>query len=158
MSQHYERTHYMALMECRFGVRYNEMNAGLYLAIDRLLSILNLFFGAAVIGSAMKENPGIAATAGVIVVLVSIVQMVWSPARIGAEHREMFRGYTLLAAEAASLNLEQLDSRLAELRQMGPSGFDALNGPAQNDVLLSYGHADRVAPLSPGERLAAFLS
>jgi hypothetical protein len=140
MDRNYGRTHFQALLEVRFGARYNELNEGLYRFVDRLLSAISLLAGAAAFLNLLVELDGLTEWAGLIIALSAIVQVLMAPAARMIEHRELARRFTQLAGRASRLELPELDAEITRLRAGAPGGFDALNPLAQANVLENAGY------------------
>jgi hypothetical protein len=151
------RTHYQTLLEARFGARYNELNEGLYRLLDRAFTALALLAAAGAFINLVAKIPGLTEIAGLGIAVAGIIQALMGPGGRSVEHRELGRRFHQLVARAPSLDVATLDREVNELRAGAPAGFEMLNPVAQNDVLRSAGHEQRVH-VNFWHHLVAFLT
>jgi len=149
------RTHYEAVLDARYGVRFNELNERYYNRLDLMLGLITLAGGSAAVVSWANQSPGLAAAAGVVLAFVSLFGQLLCAPRKAEQHAAGRRAYADLDARAPGLTLEQVDAELRALQAALPSGIALLAMPAYNANLRSNGRGEHVQPMNRWERLAA---
>lgn len=153
-----ERTHYEATLDVRFAIEWNALNARLFRRVDALLKGLSLLLGSAAFGAWMAAAPQWSGLAGLLVALVTILDVVLAPGKKACAHDEARRQFNALAVRAPGLPLADLDAALETLRvECTAGGVDALRAVAYNRNLAAASRADQLIPLGPLERLLAVL-
>jgi hypothetical protein len=153
----YDRTYNQALLEARFGARYNTLNEGLYTFIDRTFTAVALLAGAGAFINLVAKLPGLTEIAGLAVAATAVIQALMHPGARAVEHRELARRFNLLLARAAKLDVTALDREIHEIRAGARDGFDSLNPVAQNEVLRNAGYTHQV-PMRRWHKVLAFFT
>ncbi len=151
------RTHATAVAEVRFGVEFGSLNERLWRHVDTGLNLITVLFGALALAGAMSVTSWMAATAGVVLAVVSALQLTWQPLKRSIEFRDARYGFHDLAQQAAGMSVAEIDVALEHLRRVSPIGSDWLLVPALNRVHAQFGHQPARA-LNWRERLASALA
>lgn len=128
-----------AVMDVRYGVRFNEMNERFYRRLDMTLTALSLVGGTAAVGSLLAQLPSLAAFASIAVASVATCQAVFRPQEAALRHNEFRRRFADLDARAPSMDLQVLDAELRRLQGEAPAGLSGLALPAFARNLRSHG-------------------
>lgn len=152
------RTQAQAVAEVRYAIEYGAMNERLWQRLDTALNLTQATAGALALAGAMATQGRAAAVAGVVLAIVSALQLTLQPTRRSVAFRDVRLGLHDLAKRAWQLPLAELDAALEDVRKTAPQGLAALGRPAFNAVQRQHGHADKVLPLRWHERLAAALA
>lgn len=149
---HYERTHYEAVLDIRYAKRYLSRQERLFRRFSGLLSFLTLFTGTAAFGAAMSANPKLAGAAGFTIAALTIIDFVLAPGKKAWQCNELYRRYNELDRLSASLDLAALDDRIHTLRDYSAPSIEALRLPAYNDMLRENGRTEHIQPLTRWQR------
>jgi hypothetical protein len=152
------RTHYEAVLDVRFGVHFNGMCERYYNSLDSLIGTVSLIGGSAAAVSFVNKSADIAATAGLVLAVIAIVERLLNAARKAEQHGAAKRAYGDLDAKAGKLSLAQVDAELRSLQASAPSGIRSLLVPAFNANLRSAGREEFVRPEAPLSKLATLLA
>lgn len=128
-----------AVMDVRYGVRFNEMNERFYRRLDMTLTALSLIGGTAAVGSLLAPAPGLAALASIAVAGAAVCQAVLRPQASAVRHNEYRRRFADLDVRAPGLDLPALDAELRRLQGEAPAGLSGLALPAFARNLRSHG-------------------
>lgn len=151
------RTHYEAVLDVSYGVRFNELCERFYCRIDMAFGFVSLAGGSAAFAAVMSNSQTLVAVAGCVLAVVSILERLVGASKKAEQHAAARKCYGELHAEADALDLGAIDRRLRLLQSSLPGGIKLLAKPAHNANLQSSGCVDRVLPLSRSERLAEVL-
>lgn len=152
------RTHYEAVLDVRYGMRFNVLCERAYRRVDMLLTAVTVIGGSAAAVAWVNRSPEWAAASGLVLAVLSVLQVVAAPGRAAVEHRMAALEYARLDARAQGLALEQLDAELRLLQAQSPSGVALLAVPAFNANVRSAGREECVRALSWRERVASALA
>lgn len=134
-----ERTLGQAVMDCRYGVAFNDLNERLYRRLDTFLTIVGLVAGASAVIGIAKNSADWSTFAGACAAVLAIVQASTKPGELAARHNEFKRKFAALDAQAWKLGLEGVDAQLKSLQAEAPPGLRSLALPAYNANLASNG-------------------
>jgi hypothetical protein len=148
------RTHYEAVLDVRYGMRYNDLCERFYNRLDFWISVLTVAGGSAAVLSAVIKDPEVAAYSGAVLAVIGIIGRQLGASRKAEQHGQAKKAYAALDAKSHALTVEQLDAELKPLQASAPSGIRLLALPAYNANLRTNGRPDLVQELSLGERLA----
>jgi hypothetical protein len=155
----YERTHYEAVLDIRWAIRYNLLLKRVYRRLKNVIAFAELFAGSAAFAGAFAHSPHwLSAAGGLTIAALAIFNHVISPAETAACADEMRRRYTALDRLAPSLPLEELDARIKDLRESDAPEIEPLRWIAQRDMLIENGRDDIVEPLTRWQRLVSVLA
>lgn len=144
----YDRTHYEAVLDVRYGRRLNYLHAKLYKNINTLFSFVNLLCGTAAFGAYTTNNTNIILDIGLVMAASSILSIIANPAIKAAEFSEKSRYYAKLNADAPALSLTELEQQLATLQGDTTPLIEAFRTIAYNDNLRENGREDALIPAS----------
>jgi len=151
----FERTHYEALMDVRYGRTFSEMNERFFNRIDMLFGAVQLFMGSAAAASLFGASESSLKWAGALLAIVAVLERLIGPGRKAESFAHARAAWGDLDARGGALTLEHLDPEIRTLQSTLPSGIGLLAMPACNANLRSNGHEDRVLSLTWMERLAS---
>lgn len=150
------RTLEIAIAEVRYGAEYGSLNERFWTRIDTAMNVVQMVSGALALAGALK-SPALTAAAGVVLAVISGLQLSLQPLRRAIEFRDAKRAFHDLNARAPALTLEQMDAELERLRGAAPQGLSAFAMPALNIVNARHGH-DKAYDLKWNERLAMWFA
>lgn len=153
-----DRTHGQAVTEVRFGIEYAELNERYWQRLDTCLNAVQVLCGALALAGAIGTQGPVAGLAGVLMAIVSTLQITLAPARRSIAFRDARMAFHDLNERVWTLQLGELDAALERIRKAAPHGLHSLNKPAVNRVHCSMGRKDALEPLSRMERWAEALS
>lgn len=150
-----------AILDCKYGARFNEMNARLYRRMGSLFSILNIIGGSAIFSSAIAngEKSYLPLISGLIVFIVSILDYEIKPSEKSARcefQRERFG--QLLSSVSEETTLQAFDKELHKLQTSGPTTFGTLEVPAFNANLLSNGFKENIVKANFWQKFISFFA
>lgn len=148
------RTHYEAVLDVRYGVRFNAMCETFYNRLDGMLTFVTAVGGTGAAASYLNSNAGLAAASGIVLAAAAVLGLVISPARKAEQHGHAKRSFGLLASRANHLTLSQIDAELRALQSSFPAGLSSLANPAYNANLRTAGRMEYAVPLTITERIA----
>lgn len=146
MESGYERTHYEASLDVRFGARFATLSARLYRRIDLLFGFIGLASGSNALAGGLGGIPALSAIAGAIVATAAILERLVRPVEKAIACEALAMRFGQLHSESSGLDLDTLDSRLRLLQADQTPCFDSLRVPANNKNLLSQGREDWIRP------------
>lgn len=152
------RSHYEAVLDVRYGLRFNELNERLYRRLDLLFGFVGLFGGTSAFVAVVGSAPVLAACASALVAASAVIERLVRPVEKAVAHAEFRRRFGDLDARSGALDLVAVDAELRRLQADGPLGFAALARPAFNANLRSNGRQDALTPESRLERFAAWFA
>lgn len=138
-----DRTKYEAVLDCRYGYWFNDLNERWYRRIDMAFTITSLAFAGSAVVGVLTSVPWIGTGATVVVSVLAVAHAVLRPIEAAANHREAKRAYLTLDACAESLDLAAFDKRLREVQGGAPTGLRALAPVAYNACLRANGYGDQ---------------
>ncbi len=147
------RTYYEAVLDVRYGMRFNDLCERAYNRADMLLNVVLLVGGGTAAVAVFNSSDKATLASGVLLSLVSAVSLLLGASRKAEQHAQAKRAYAALDARAPGLSLRELDAELRLLQGSSPSGITLLANPAQNAMLRSAGRPELVVPLTRAERL-----
>ncbi|CCD28966.1 conserved hypothetical protein [Candidatus Glomeribacter gigasporarum BEG34] len=148
MTMNYPRTHYEAVLDVRYGWRFNELNERFYQRLDGLLGFICYFGGSATLIGVLAHHPVFTTIASLCVASAGVLNHLISASRKAYAHAIARAKYAALDARAPRLKLEELDAELKRLQGNSPNGIRALSMPAFNTNLLSNGRPDKIQSLT----------
>lgn len=151
----YSRSTYEAILDVRYGQRFNEINEIFYRRLDLLFGFVGLAGGTAAFTGALTAAPVVAGVAGVAIAASAIIERLVRPVEQAVAFAEFRRRFAELDARAAGMTLADIDAELRRLQAAGPHGVTGLAACAYNRNLLSNGRPDAVMPLTGWERFLA---
>lgn len=154
----YERTHYEATLDVRYGVQYAALSARLYRRIDLLFGLISLASGTGAFAGGLSEIPMLSAIAGAVIAVVAILERLIRPTEKAIACDMLAARFAELDADASALTLEAIDRRLRKLQADPTSCFDSLAIPAHNRNLASHGRAECGLPETAWQRFIAFFA
>ena len=149
----YNRSHYEATLDARYGQRLNYLHAKLYGKINASLNFVNLISGTAAFGAFTSEKPNIILWIGVIISISSILSTLLSPATKSAEFADKSRQYAKLLVIAPELNEAELDKQIRQLQSDTTPIIEAIRIIAYNDNLRESGREDYLATTNIWQKL-----
>ena len=149
-----ERTVAALVSDVRFGVTYGGLNEAIWSHLDTGLSLIQVLFGALAVAG-LFSGPTLIAVAGVVLALVSALQLGLSPRKRSIEFRDARIRFHELQGRAWSLELQALETELERVRASAPVGLRALSRPAWNIVAESLGSSDQYKLTRPESLLQA---
>lgn len=152
------RTQADAVADVRFGITYGSLNERFWQRLDTTLNLTQVLFGALALTGALAAMGPLAGVAGVVLAVVSALQLTLQPGRRSIDFRDARRAFHALNAKAWQMPLHELDAALEELRMNAPNGLAALNRPALHMLDAQHGHEPRGPALTWAERLALKLA
>lgn len=152
-----ERTREIAVAEVRFAIEFGSLNERFWRRIDSGLNFTTIAFGALALTGAMQSQPWLSASSGIVLAIVSALQIGLQPFKRSVDFRDAKRAFHDLNARSPSLDLADIDAELERLRRDAPQGVDALSMPALNIVNQRHGHGP-ARTLRFGERVAIALA
>lgn len=148
------RTHYEAVLDVRYGMRYNDLCERFYNRVDFLIGVVTLAGGSGAVVSAVNKDPAWAVVSGIVLAVLAIFGRLLGATRKAEQHGQAKKAYAALDARSHALAVEQVDAELRPLQASSPSGIRLLALPAYNANLRSNGRPELVQKLRFGERLA----
>jgi hypothetical protein len=154
----YERTHYEATLDVRYGVQFANLSARLYRRIDLMFGAVCLASGTAAFAGAMADRPMVSAVAGATIAAAAILERLIRPVEKAVACEALARRFGDLDAQAGTQSLDALDASLRKLQADPTPCFDGLAVAAHNRNLASHGRAEYALPRSTWCRYLEFFA
>lgn len=152
------RTHYEAVLDIRYGMRFNDLCARWYAKADGLLAFVSLMGTSTAVLSVVSSSPATATAAGIVLTAVGTISLLLAPGRKAEQHLQARKAYAELDARSQQRTLEELDVELRILQGTAPSGLALLARPAYNANLMTAGRPEYQMPLRFAERAMLLLA
>jgi hypothetical protein len=146
------RTKYEAILDVRFGQRYNDLNARLYRRLDLVFGFVGLFGGSGALIAAIAQDRAWGIATGALGAAVAVIERLVGAIEKAVKHDEFKRKYAELNVEADELELSEIERQLRQLQADAPSGFHSLLKPAYNVNVAANGRPDYALGLTRWER------
>ena len=158
MESSYERTHYEASLDVRFGARFATLSARLYRRIDLFFGFIGLASGSSALAGGLGNIPTLSVLAGAVIALAAIAERLVRPVEKAIACEALAMRFGELDAESGNLDLATLDSKLRILQADQTPCFDTLLTIAYNQNLLTNGRPEWIKPESRWQRCIAFFA
>lgn len=142
-----QRTNY----DIKFELEYATRSCGLHETLWRRINIFFMFvtaFGATTAATGfIKQSPELAAVSGLILAVVSVLNMVLNPAARGKAYKVDGKRYTALRPSVVGLDDysydEKLDKKLQDLHVNDEPEIKAISALAYREAMTRLGHEDK---------------
>ncbi|MGK9419246.1 hypothetical protein ACSSUR_24335 [Pseudomonas cedrina] len=128
-----DRSHFEAVGDIRYALRYFHLQSRLFGKIDGLFRLISVVAGSSSFAGFLAGSPRLAGIAALITAVVTALDIVWSPGNKRLICSELSKRYTELDRKSKKLDLEELDEELWRLRETDAPAIEALRVPAYND-------------------------
>jgi hypothetical protein len=155
-----ERNLAEAVLDCKYGICFNDMNARLYRRMGSAFSILNLLGGSAIFSSAIAQGDQfyLPLISGLIVFVVSVLDYEIKPGEKSARCEFQREKFGDLLSKSDEIELQDFDKQLNKLQSTGPITINTLEIPAFNANLLSNGFCSDVIPETNWQKIVSFFA
>lgn len=155
-----ERNLAEAILDCKYGICFNDMNARLYRRMGSAFSILNLLGGSAIFSSAISDGDQfyLPLISGLIVFIASILDYEIKPGEKSARCEFQREKFGELLSNSDGMELKEFDMELHKLQSTGPSTINTLQVPAYNANLLANGFDTHVVPETTWQKFVGFFA
>ena len=153
-----ERNHAEAVIDVRYGIRFNDMTARLYKRLDSVFSLINMIGGSAAFATVAAGKPVFAGGLGIVIVLAAYIERELRPTEKSIRCEIQRQKFGDLASRAPDLTLAQIDRELMVLQSTGPDTIGSLALPAYNANVMSVGFPAYKQRLSVWERFVAWFA
>lgn len=136
-----DRSHFEAVGDIRYALRYFHLQSRLFGKIDGLFRLISVVAGSSSFAGFLAGSPRLAGIAALITAVVTALDIVWSPGNKRLICSELSKRYTELDRKSKKLDLEELDEELWRLRETDAPAIEALRVPAYNDSVSERGLA-----------------
>ncbi len=140
-------------LDVQYGYWFNLMCERFYKHLDLGINVVQLVGGSGAAFAVMNSTPDLMAVVGVLLAASASVSLLIQPAIKAAAHERVKADYTLLMAASRSMNVDELDQAIAQIRSKSPAGPGRIANPAYNAAVQAMGREDAVVKLSFMERL-----
>ena len=149
-----------AILDCKYGICFNDMNARLYRRMGSAFSILNLLGGSAIFSSAISDGDQfyLSLISGLIVFIASILDYEIKPGEKSARCEFQREKFGELLSKSDGMELKEFDMELHKLQSTGPSTINTLQVPAYNANLLANGFDTHVVPETTWQKFVEFFA
>lgn len=151
--QTYPRTHYEAMLDIKHAVLVHRLNERLYNRADAMMGALGMAGGSGAVIGLLGSSPKVAAVAGAVLAVLSIVERTVGAARKAEVHRQGGEAFAALEVRARGIELAEIDAELAETKARFPDGLEGLGWVAYNRNVRSAGHVSSMVPMSRWQQL-----
>ena len=157
--EHKPRNKDEAILDCKYGRCFNDLNARLYRRMGSAFSVVNLIGGSAAFTAAISGSSAvITVIAALAILFVTVLDHEIRPGEKSILCENQRQRFGELLARSANLSHEDLDRELHMLQSTGPSTIDTLSVPAFNQNLITNGYANCVLKESRWQRFVSFLA
>lgn len=153
-----ERTFYEAMGDISYNCRYYLLQQRFFGKLAGTFRFISIVSGSAAFAGFVSVSPALAGGAGVVVAVVTALDIIINPGQKAYTCNEVMRRYRELERQARNLDLDALEDRLAELRAMEAPSIEALRVPAYNDSCKERGRTDQLLPASYWHRFVALIA
>lgn len=156
------RTLRHTLMDADYQIQLLTLECRLFTRLRNLITALSLLGGTAVVGSVLADKSALAMTAGILLAMLPILDVVFDPRGRALDYSHLRQDYCALRAELVAENIAFHDAerRLNDLYAKPSHEIDGLRYVAQNDTFRQYGYEPRELPhqLSVWQRFLRFMA
>ncbi|MDA8375633.1 MAG: hypothetical protein M0Z50_00905 [Planctomycetia bacterium] len=148
------------LFGVRRSVRYHERRAAFFSRLDTLNGLISLSAGTSVAATAISGHPVVAFSAGTIVALSNVINVMIGSSRMAALHRELrgrFIGLErqmVLSAMTAE-NFQRFTDERLRIESEEPPVIGALDALCHNEEARAEGNVSCVRPVSWWQRMGS---
>lgn len=158
MDRTYERTHYEAVGDIRYAIRYFHLQRRFFGKVEGLFRLIYVVAGSSAFAGYLTSSAELAGLAALATAVVTALDIVWSPGSKRQICAELTKRYTELERKSRKLTLEQLDDEIGFIRETDAPAIEALRNPAYNDSVVERGLQSWKLELSYWQRLMAALA
>ncbi|WP_055000630.1 hypothetical protein [Pseudomonas cannabina] len=112
-----ERSHFEAVGDIRYSVRYFHLQSRLFGKVDGLFKLIYVIAGSSSFAGFLTGSQQLAGVAGLVTAAVTALDIVWSPGSKRLICSELAKRYTELDRKSKKLTLEELDEDIWRLRE-----------------------------------------
>ncbi|MEH6413832.1 hypothetical protein [Pseudomonas sp. CGJS7] len=141
------------MLDIDYAVCFSEANCRLFTRLKKVFVLINLLAGSAAMTTLLSKNATIAAIAGIVVAMISMIDLVYDPGAAAAAHMRDKQAFLSLRSRYSRLSLEGGDSELAKIKMSATHGLQSLARPAHNENLRHHGRKEYLVELSRWEQL-----
>ncbi|NQD37459.1 hypothetical protein HPT27_10505 [Permianibacter sp. IMCC34836] len=152
------RSHYEAVTDVKYANRLMLITGRFLRRMDKVLTGAQLLLGTAAVGGLIATKPTLATVAGVLIAVLSLVQILWEPAIKAHICEQQRKQWAALLGVASELELNELDKRIAAIRAETTPEIDLLRVPAYNQVMLEISRSEYQLPESRWQRFMSAIS
>ncbi|KAF0804911.1 hypothetical protein A6D6_02675 [Alcanivorax xiamenensis] len=128
----------------RWGRRYNERYARIFRRLHGALYAIQLAGAFAGIAAFFKKSPDLASSAGLIIAVAIIMDIVLKPAEKAAIASSIRGNYLHLFRERKKLTPDEIESEISRLQEKGElADIECLRNLVHNEVLLEMGYGKK---------------
>lgn len=162
MNQHSSRTdprsHYEAVNDVKYGQRLMLITGRFNRRLDKMLTGTQLLLGTAAVGGLLATMPTLATIAGVLIAVLSLIQILCEPAIKAHICEQQRKRWVALLGVAPDLDLNELDKRIAAIREESVPEIELLRVPAYNQVMQEISRSEWRLPEKSWHRFMAAIS
>ncbi len=145
--------------QIRYAIRLTQRTARLYRRIQSTGTFLSILGGSGTLSLLADSIPDwVGLSGGILLAVTGAAMVAIRPADKAAQNEADMRRYLSLQQRTHVLTDDEIASAIDEAHQSDCPEIEPLRDVAYNDVVTEFGREDAVVPLSPTQRLFAYLA